>query len=173
MPTIDDFFSVFQSVKRGIPIRRIEAWLFDGLANGVDEADALVLLSKHEDGYRMGQFARDLHSDPSNAARTARLLVKQGLASRVQSPEDRRGVILKITPKGRAISRVLVERRQVIAQALFAELSESQRKAIFASLGELQRVQEAVYDKIVKGEIAAGDGLRDGLPPAASTVLRG
>ena len=68
-------------------------------------------------------------------------LVEQGLAERIVNPEDRREIILRLTPKGEEACRGEMSRRYQELDQKFAGLSPQDREELVAAFQVLQRIQ--------------------------------
>lgn len=82
------------------------------LRRGVTQTQFLVLVAIH--GHRrcpMGTLARSLHVRMPTATGVVKRLVRAGLVRRIPRHEDRRHVIVELTPKGR---RFIAQFQQVI-----------------------------------------------------------
>ncbi|WP_432136185.1 MarR family winged helix-turn-helix transcriptional regulator [Streptomyces sp. bgisy154] len=81
-----------------------------------------VLAGDDEDpcvGYRVQEIAEDIHLSQSALSRLVARLEKDGLVERRMCPEDRRGVRVALTAKGRALhGEVLPVQRAVLGRML-------------------------------------------------------
>ncbi|KOT37723.1 MarR family transcriptional regulator [Streptomyces caelestis] len=69
--------------------------------------------------YRVQEISEHVHLSQSALSRLVARLEKEGLAERGTCPEDRRGVRVSLTPKGRALhGEVLPVQRAVLARML-------------------------------------------------------
>lgn len=93
----------------------------------------LVVLSAHGDG-TLVHLAAQLGVNASTAQRQVDRLVGIGLVDRRENPQDRRELLLTITPAGRSlINRVSRRRRAAIAR-IVGGIPEEQRGALIAAL---------------------------------------
>jgi DNA-binding MarR family transcriptional regulator len=76
----------------------------------MDTLDLLV----QQPFWRMGDLADALRVDPSTATRAVQRLERFGLASRCNSPSDKRVVMVSITDDGRARHAEAAHRRQEV-----------------------------------------------------------
>ena len=67
--------------------------------------DVLWGLERHPDGLRQYELEGECLFDQANLSRTLKRMVDDGLACQIQAPEDRRGRILTITTKGKALRK--------------------------------------------------------------------
>jgi DNA-binding MarR family transcriptional regulator len=102
-------------------------------------ARAMNVLSRHGD-QRLSVLADHL----SIAARTATEVVDdlqlRGLAERRPDPDDRRAVLVALTPEGIETSRAIQAARQAEGERFFAELSEQDRADLVRLLGKLREI---------------------------------
>lgn len=63
----------------------------------------LVNLERHPEGCRMSELAEMFGVDPSVVTYRIGRMERRSLAERVRCPTDRRGVLARITPAGRAL----------------------------------------------------------------------
>jgi DNA-binding MarR family transcriptional regulator len=77
---------------------------------------------------------------PATVTRTTDLLVERGLISRVPSEEDRRRMILKVTPAGEALVRRILPSFYAKVQPLFSGWSAEARTQLLEQLEELAKV---------------------------------
>jgi DNA-binding MarR family transcriptional regulator len=96
----------------------------------VDGRDAAALTSMQRlvlvvlaDGapVRLGALARLAETTEATATRTVTALSRLGLARRASDPDDRRAVLVALTPAGR---RLVAERRRALRTALESGMSE-------------------------------------------------
>lgn len=64
--------------------------------------NVLNLLAENKGGLRAGDLAQQLVVHPSNITRLLRNLKRNGLVAQVDSPADRRQVVVALTPAGRS-----------------------------------------------------------------------
>ncbi|HQQ70303.1 MAG TPA: MarR family transcriptional regulator [Alicycliphilus sp.] len=86
----------------------------------------------------VNDLAQRANLTKSQASRATQALVDQGLVDKADHPEDRRGVVLTLTPQGREVwerTMALIERRN---QDIFGGLSAQER----ATLG-------ALFDRLI------------------------
>jgi DNA-binding MarR family transcriptional regulator len=103
-------------VAHALVTERIEAALAAAGLPSLDWYDVLwVLESSREDRLRMAQLARRAVFSRSNLTRLADRMEKEQLIERGDCPEDGRGTVCAITPKGRALRARMwtVYRRQI------------------------------------------------------------
>jgi DNA-binding MarR family transcriptional regulator len=91
------------------------------VADGKVTLPQLRVLVMVDDGapLNMSAVAEGLGVNPSNASRTCDRLVRGGLLSRREDPDDRRHVVLTLTAAGsRVLSSMLGQRRTIFQQVL-------------------------------------------------------
>ncbi|GGP97159.1 hypothetical protein GCM10010266_20410 [Streptomyces griseomycini] len=90
-------------------------------AHGVCASDFEVLdvLAAHDRSYRVQEISARVHLSQSALSRLIARLEREGLVERGSCPEDRRGVRVSLTAKGRALhGEVLPVQRAVLARTL-------------------------------------------------------
>jgi DNA-binding MarR family transcriptional regulator len=98
-----------------------------------------VLARLNERDYRAAELAQALEVGCPTLTATADVLVRRGLVERLTVPGDRRGVLLRLTPAGRALYRALEAQAVAGIAALLAELSPQEREALWLGLTALER----------------------------------
>jgi DNA-binding MarR family transcriptional regulator len=83
-------------------------------------------------------------------------LVRSGLATRVEAPDDRRVRLVRITAKGKELVDVLLTVRQTGIEAFAASLSAAQRRKLDAAVDSLMDREDiaATYEHLKGGERA-------------------
>jgi len=107
------------------------------------QIDALEYLVRRD--RMMSDLAGKLRIDPSSATRAVQRLVKDGLAERFTSPEDRRVVMVRITDAGRRAQRDAAARRALVMQRILSAFGPEDR-ALLADL--LDRFVDAIDDVV-------------------------
>ena len=107
------------------------------------EYEILVRLSERDGQMRMAALADALAHSRSRVTHTVTRMEKSGLVLRTSSPEDGRGIVASLTPKGHDL---LVRAAPTHVAGVRAHLVDLARDADFAALG---RVFDAVSDHLV------------------------
>lgn len=122
--------------------RHIRQLLRMRFATSLPRFDYLAQLDRHPEGLRMSVLSRHLMVTGGNVTGLTDQLVKEGLAQRVEDPEDRRSWRVLLTDKGRAdFARMAGEHEQWLTE-MFRELPLASKEALYEHLG-LLRVQIA------------------------------
>jgi DNA-binding MarR family transcriptional regulator len=87
--------------------------------------------------WQVGDLAEVFGVSVPAMSRAVDALVKKGLATRVEDPEDRRARQVKITAKGKDLVDTLVTLRQTGIEAFAATLSAAQRRKLDAAVDSL------------------------------------
>jgi DNA-binding MarR family transcriptional regulator len=90
----------------------------------------------------MGELAKQLACDNSNVTWITDRLEERGLATRTQSPHDRRVRLLVLTPKGRRL-REEIRRRLAEAPPAITELPSEEQRALRDTLKRIVERLEA------------------------------
>jgi len=73
-------------------------------------------------------------------------LIREGFAERAKDENDRRRVLVSLTPKGKQMRDQFLSNRRALAMAIFARLSEEQKIELLASLEKVCSLLEDVID---------------------------
>ena len=94
--------------------------------------------------HRAGELAKLLEVGGATLTATADTLERRGLIERVRGlPDDRRAVVLRLTPAGRALYRALKARAVGSFAELLAESTDEARMALVTGLQALEHGLEA------------------------------
>ena len=94
-------------------------------------------LGQTEEAWQVSDLAELFGVSVPSMSRAVDALVKAGLATRVEDPEDRRARQVRITPKGKDLVETLVAVRQSGIEAFAATLSAAQRRKLDAAVDSL------------------------------------
>lgn len=109
------------------------------------ETGILVYLASKPDGTTAGSLRKRIHVGASRIANALRSLEDKGLVSRSSDPGDRRRVIVRITEKGRELSRQKEELLFDRINALVETMGES-------NFTELTRLINTLFDTLEKAQ---------------------
>ncbi|HET7359673.1 MAG TPA: MarR family transcriptional regulator [Rhodanobacteraceae bacterium] len=99
--------------------------------HGLSESDfrtLIVLFASPGGRAHPGELCQYATQTPANMTRIGDGLVRRGLVTRARSEEDRRRVVLRITPAGRALARKLLPRLFPRARNAFAGFDATERR---------------------------------------------
>jgi DNA-binding MarR family transcriptional regulator len=102
-------------------------------------ARALSVLAREGD-LRLSALAERLRIVPRSATEVADDLQRLGLVSRRADPDDRRAVLLALTPSGERTARAIQEARQAEGERFFAALDASDRADLARVLHKLSEL---------------------------------
>jgi DNA-binding MarR family transcriptional regulator len=91
----------------------------------------------------LGKLAAALGVTPTNTTGIVNRLVKQGLVSRTENPEDRRMLLLRATEKGEELVVNLKERRIGYMSELLQRMSVNELTTLFQGLASLVKATGA------------------------------
>ena len=97
-----------------------------------------------------GKLAAALGVTPTNVTGIIDRLVKQGLVSRTEDPQDRRVILLKATGKGEELVSKLRERRRSYLSGILERLSVAELAALAKGLSLLAGAAETPGGEIRK-----------------------
>jgi DNA-binding MarR family transcriptional regulator len=92
--------------------------------------------------WQVGDLAETFGVSVPSMSRAVDALVKKGLATRVEDPDDRRARRVAITPKGKQLVDTLVLVRQAGMREFVATLSTAQRRKLDAAVDSLMDRQD-------------------------------
>ncbi len=94
-------------------------------------------LGQTAEAWQVGDLAELFGVSVPSMSRAVDALVRAGLATRVEDPEDRRARQVRITPKGKGLVETLVAVRQTGIEAFASTLSAAQRRKLDAAVDAL------------------------------------
>ena len=107
---------------------------------GMTLAQFKILSRLSERDHRAGELAEALEVGAATLTVTADTLERRGLIERVRGlPDDRRAVMLRLTPAGQALYRALRARAVAGIAALLTDSSSDERNGLVSGLTALER----------------------------------
>ncbi|MGA2551125.1 MAG: MarR family transcriptional regulator [Burkholderiaceae bacterium] len=100
--------------------------------------DLLAQLDREPEGLSMGTLSRRMMVTGGNVTGIADQLEKDGFLARSPAPEDRRQILIQLTAKGRREFARMAHAHEGWIIALFAGISDTQRRHLYDLLGELK-----------------------------------
>ncbi len=121
-------------------LRRTEDEALDSLDLRMWEYDVLSALRRQGAPYQLPATMLAKESLLSSGAMTNRIdrLEERGLVERDPDPEDRRGVLVRLTDQGRSLVDKAIEARLGVANRQLASLSAQERQAISLGLRKIR-----------------------------------
>lgn len=109
--------------------------------------DYLAQLSRFPEGLRMKTLSEYLMVTGGNVTGLTDQLVAEGWVERVADPNDRRSMIVRLTPRGvRQFDTMAAEHEKWLEQ-LFAPLGAAGARELYAQLGQLREVLDRATDQ--------------------------
>lgn len=129
--------------------RQIEAELRDRLrsefATTLPRFDVMAALSRHADGLRMSQLSAVLRVSNGNVTGIVDRLAEEGFVERVPVADDRRAMIVRMTPAGcREFARQAREHEGWI-DTLLSDLTADEARRLTARLTEVAEGRDAAH----------------------------
>jgi DNA-binding MarR family transcriptional regulator len=147
--------AAWRELRRGASGAALRAHLVGPGGPAVEQSqlDALEVLARAPDGWRMSEFADAMHVDPSTATRAIDRLQRLGLAERSVATDDRRVVLARPTALGRRTVREMLVRRTIGMERVLEPFSAAER-AQFADYLErlVASVERLVAELATEGE---------------------
>ena len=102
--------------------------------------DYLAQLARHPNGLRMKSLSHYLMVTGGNITGLTDQLVEEGMVRRTSDHEDRRAMIVQMTPKGKKwFEQVAVEHEKWLDE-LLGRLEQKEMETLYKTLGELRVV---------------------------------
>lgn len=102
--------------------------------------DYMAQLARFPDGLRMKSLSQHLMVTGGNVTGLTDQLVAEGLVQRIDDPDDRRALIVQMTPAGKAwFDQIAVEHERWL-EDLLGRLEPQALEGLYASLGNLRVV---------------------------------
>ena len=127
--------------------RQIEAELRDRLraefASTLPRFDVMSALSRHGEGLKMSHLSAVLRVSNGNVTGIVDRLVEDGYVERVPVAGDRRAMIVRLTPAGKAEFARQAAAHEGWVDALLSDLTDGEARGLAARLAEVTREREA------------------------------
>ncbi|MGN6574676.1 MAG: MarR family transcriptional regulator [Nocardioides sp.] len=136
-----------KTTRKRVPAAQVETVLAGTRAVGAIIAESLasveevvsmpqlrVLIMTSQQQQSMSSIAEDLGVHASNATRTCERLVRAGLLDRTTDTEDRRRVVLSLTPEGERLLAQVMDRRRKRVVSIMEQMTADDRAALASSL---------------------------------------
>lgn len=98
--------------------------------------DLMAQLDRAQDGMSLGELSRRMMVTNGNVTAIVDALVAQGLVDRQHAPEDRRTMIVRLTPEGRANFRAMAAEHEIWIAEVFSDLNPFEIDRLMALLGK-------------------------------------
>jgi DNA-binding MarR family transcriptional regulator len=118
--------------------RTIRTRLRERFETTLPRFDYLAQLERHPNGLRMNALSRYLMVTGGNVTGLTDQLVAEGLVERIDDPDDRRALIVKLTPSGRRQFLRMAEQHEAWLVEMFGGFDAAQKDALYESLGHLR-----------------------------------
>jgi DNA-binding MarR family transcriptional regulator len=112
--------------------------LREQFATTLPRFDLLAQLERVEDGLLLGELSRRMMVSNGNVTALVERLVRSGLIERNVLEADRRAVRVRLTEKGRRVFGEMAAAHANWIGELFADLDETEQKALWQRLGNLK-----------------------------------
>ncbi|MEZ0090285.1 MarR family winged helix-turn-helix transcriptional regulator [Streptacidiphilus sp. EB129] len=136
--------------------KRIRRGTFDRLAPyGINPSqgralDVLARGSHHGRMIRLNQLAERLHIAPRSVTTVVDALESGGLVERVQDPDDRRAILLRLTEAGERMVARIGQVRQEVAEEYFGRISSDDRATLLRLLQATDQAFEQAHPHLNK-----------------------
>jgi DNA-binding MarR family transcriptional regulator len=101
--------------------------------------DLLAQLERNPEGLRMGELSRRMMVTSGNVTGITDQLVDEGLVKRIETPDDRRAYVIRLTPAGkRSFDRMAAAHERWVIE-LLGGLSANEREQLGKLLAKVKR----------------------------------
>ena len=125
----------------GLLLREIRRHVPEDLT--LPQFDVLAQIHRREEGMTPGELTRELLVTAGNVTGIVERLVRLGLAERRPVPEDRRAVLVRLTPRGRQLMQRAIPRHRRDIESVMGSVPPSDLRRLRDLLGRLGRTLEA------------------------------
>jgi len=136
---IEEMIELQRRVDRDRRQYELDAWMHLNLSIG--QLKSLFFVS-NRGATSLSKLAAALSVTPTNTTGIVDRLLKRGLITRTESPDDRRVLLLRTTPLGDELITELRQKRKERMAELFNRLSEEEAKYMAEALKIMVRVIE-------------------------------
>lgn len=125
----------------------LDAWMHLNLSIG--QLKSLFFIS-NRGTTSLGKLAAALEVTPTNTTGIADRLLKRGLITRTESPDDRRVLVLRTTPQGEELVAELRRKRKERMDELFNRLTDEEASIVAQALKFMVKAIEAHFEETVR-----------------------
>jgi DNA-binding MarR family transcriptional regulator len=128
---IDELIELQRRVDRDWRQAELDAWLRLNL--GIGQLKSLFFIS-NRGSTSLGKLATALKVTPTNTTGIVDRLLERKLITRKESPDDRRVLVLRTTPRGEALVNELRQKRRERMTEIFGRLTDEQAAIVAQAL---------------------------------------
>lgn len=118
--------------------RTVDSALKREFSSSLPRFDLLAQLERAPDGLRMGELSERILTTGGNVTWLAAALERDGHVTRRVPPDDRRAVVVRLTPTGRRHFAAMARAHERLIIELFDGLAPAERRALHTLLGTLK-----------------------------------
>ena len=141
---IEEMIELQRRVDRDRRQYELDAWMHLNLSIG--QLKSLFFIS-NRGATSLSKLAAALRVTPTNTTGIVDRLLKRGLITRTENPDDRRVLLLRTTPLGDELIAELRQKRKERMAELFNRLSEEEAKYMAEALKIMVRVIEVQLEE--------------------------
>lgn len=142
-----------------------EVWI--GLNVTIAQLKSLFFIS-HQGTTNLSKLAAALRVTPTNVTGIVDRLVKKGLATRTESDQDRRVLLLRATKDGETLVARLTERRRDYMSEVLTRMNEDELTTLAQGLASLVKAVQTYEEKDKDEHDGSQKPEREVLPPQSS-----
>jgi DNA-binding MarR family transcriptional regulator len=118
--------------------RTVDSALKREFGSSLPRFDLLAQLDRAPDGLRMGELSARILTTGGNVTWLAAALARDGYVTRRAAPDDRRAVVVRLTPAGRRHFAAMARAHERLIVRLVDGLSAAERRTVHSLLGTLK-----------------------------------
>lgn len=115
--------------------RTVDGMLKRDFGSSLPRFDLLAQLHRAPDGLRMGELSARILTTGGNVTWLVAALEREGVVSRRVASEDRRAMVVRLTPAGRRHFAAMARSHERLIVRIFAGLTAADRRALHHALG--------------------------------------
>ena len=120
--------------------REISQRLRSNFGTTLARFDYLAQLNRHPKGLRMKLLSQYLMVTGGNVTGLTDQLVSEGWVQREEDPDDRRALVVKLTPEGTVQFKKMAAEHEQWLNGLFSGLGQAEQDELYRLLGHLRSV---------------------------------
>ncbi len=123
----------------GVSLEVTRSYLASHLGISPPQYNIAMVLANHQNsgGISVSDVARRLHVSTAFITLEARSLEQAGLVEKTPNPDDRRGILLRLSPRGQSLVERIGPERQMVNDHLFGSLSQKDFRRLCDTLSSL------------------------------------
>lgn len=143
---LDSYFSTLRRLSQILISRVMDSAGESGQDLKLSQTKALAAF-RDDRAFTMQELASNSLVKLPNMTTAVDSLIKEGFAEREKDENDRRRVLVSLTPKGKQVRDQFLSNRRTLAMAIFARLDDDQKNELLVSLEKVCSLLEEAIEK--------------------------